>query len=101
MTKRCKWTVDRRVIKQWVEARGGRPVIVRARSRGDYEAAAPRVDFPQYRSNGIMQEIPWRQFFRKFEERRMAFLYRETMPNGEKSRFCKFVSRDRVSADQV
>lgn len=101
ITEQSKWTTDCAVIRKWVEERGGRPVIVRARSRQDYDAAAPRIDFPQFRSNGMMKEITWEQFSRKFQERRMAFVYRETMRTGEKSRFFKLVSRDLINADEV
>jgi hypothetical protein len=88
-------TTDWKVIRRWVEERGGRPAVAKTRSRGDYAAAPPRIDFAQYRSAGILQRLSWEDFFRKFEEKRLAFVYQERTPTGEVSRFFRFVSRDR------
>ncbi len=93
MTGMSKVTTDRDVISKWVEERGGRPAVVRRRSRRDDNAAAPRIAFPQYHGSGF-QTISWDQFFRKFEGKRLAFVYQETMRTGEKSRFFKFVARE-------
>src|SRR5262249_22796669 len=87
-------TTDRDTIRRWVERRRGRPAAIRARSREDYEAAPPRIDFPEYRSTGVVRRISWDEFFRKFEEKRLAFVYREETSNGEMSRFFRFVYRD-------
>ena len=87
-------TTDRDTIRRWVEKRRGRPAALRARSREDYEAASPRIDFPEYRSTGIVRRISWDEFFKKFEEKRLAFVYQEETPTGELSRFFRFVYRD-------
>ena len=42
-----------------------------------------------------MQEISWEEFFDKFEEKKLAFLYQEKTSGGDESRFFKFVSRDK------
>ena len=94
MGEKSAYTTDWDTIRRWVEERGGRPAVVKARSRGDYEAAPPRIDFPQYRSTGILQRLPWEHFFQKFEEKRLAFVYQERTRTGQMSRFFKFVSRD-------
>ena len=80
MAGKSAFTTDWKVIKRWVEERGGRPAIVKARSRGDYIAAPPRIDFAQYRSAGIFQRLSWEDFFKKFEEKRLAFVYQERTP---------------------
>ena len=87
-------TTDRDTIRRWVEERGGRPAAIRGRSREDYEAAAPRIDFPEYRSTGVVRRISWDEFFRKFERKGLAFVYQEETPAGEVSRFFRFVYRD-------
>lgn len=87
-------TTDRDTIRRWVEKRGGRPAAIRARSREDYEAAAPRIDFPEYRSTGVVRRISWEEFFKKFERKRLAFVYQEQTPTGELSRFFRLVYRD-------
>ena len=92
MAGSTKQTTNRGVIRKWVEERGGRPVVLRTRSRGEYDAAPPRINFPEYHGSGF-QTISWDQFFRKFDERQLVFVYQETMETGEMSRFFKFVSR--------
>ena len=87
-------TTDRETIRRWVERRRGRPAAIRSRSREDYEAAPPRIDFPEYRSTGVVRRISWDEFFRKFEEKRLAFVYQELTSTGELSRFFRFVHRD-------
>ncbi len=94
MAGKSACTTDRGIIRRWVEERGGRPAVAKARSRGDYEAAPPRIDFPEYRSAGILQRLSWDHFFKKFEEKRLAFVYQERTRTGEVSRFFRFVSRD-------
>lgn len=91
-------TTDRDTIRRWVEKRRGRPAAIRARSREDYEAAPPRIDFPEYRSTGVVRRISWEEFFRKFEEKRLAFVYQEETPTGEMSRFFRFVYRHAAMA---
>ncbi len=98
-TRAC--TTDRETIRRWVEQRGGRPAAIRARSREDYEAAAPRIDFPEYRSTGIVRRISWDEFFRKFDEKRLAFVYQERTRTGEMSRFFRFVFRDAALAGEL
>ncbi len=94
-------TTDREIIRRWVERRGGRPAAIRARSREDYEAAAPRIDFPEYRSTGMVRRISWDEFFRKFDEKRLAFVYQEQTRTGEMSRFFRFVFRDAALAGEL
>lgn len=94
-------TIDRDIIRRWVEKRGGRPAAIRARSREDYEAAAPRIDFPEYRSTGVVRRISWEEFFRKFERKRLAFVYQEQTPGGGLSRFFRLVYRDATLAREL
>lgn len=53
-----------------------------------------RIDFPGYSGEGSLEEIPWEEFFEKFDEKNLAFLYQDRTVAGKPSRFFKFVNRD-------
>ncbi len=42
--------------------------------------------------------ISWDEFFEKFDENNLAFLYQEELASGETSRFFKFVKRETAGA---
>lgn len=84
-------TTDHDTIRKWVEERGGKPATVR--TNGD-DVGILRIDFPGYSGDETLEEISWDEFFRKFDESNLAFLYQEQTADGETSRFNKFVSRD-------
>jgi hypothetical protein len=84
-------TTDHEEIKRWVDERGGKPATVKGT---DDEVGVLRIDFPGYSGKDSLEEISWEQFFEKFEESNLAFLYQEETSDGEQSRFSKFVSRD-------
>jgi hypothetical protein len=88
-------TTDHHIIKQWAERRGGRQATVKRTGSGD-EAGILRIDFPGYSGKEALEEISWEEFFEKFEEKQLAFLYQEKTSGGETSRFCKFISRERA-----
>lgn len=83
-------TTDHDAIRAWAEKRGGRPSRVAA-TDDDSGGGILRLDFgaPEDR----LEEIGWDEFFRIFEDRRLAFLYQEET-DGRISRFNKFVDRD-------
>ena len=56
-----------------------------------------RIDFPTGASDPPLEPISWDDFFEKFDEAKLAFVYQDQKANGEGSSFCKFV--DRKSAD--
>lgn len=85
----AKTTTDHEEIRRWVEERGGRPVSVEGTERGREHAGILRIDFPGQGVDEGLEPISWEDFFGKFEEKELAFLYQE----GE-SRFFKFVRRD-------
>lgn len=85
-------TTDHKVIRKWVEERGGKPASVKG-TGGDDEAGVLRIDFPGYGDESSLQEISWDEFFEKFEEKELAFLYQDETSGGKESRFFKFVSR--------
>lgn len=92
MAGESKTTTDRETIKQWVESRNGKPATVKP-TKEDGEPGILRIDFPGYSGEDTLETISWDDFFQKFEEQKLAFLYQEELKSGEESRFCKFVSR--------
>jgi hypothetical protein len=83
-----KTTTDHKLIRQWVEARGGHPSRVK-NAGGD--GGLLRIDFGEPEKN--LEEIPWDEFFRIFDENKLAFLHQEKTEDGQESRFNKFVNR--------
>lgn len=91
-------TTDHETIRRWVEERGGKPSTVRS-TTGKNDTGLLRIDFPGRSNRGgkdenTLEEISWEDFFEKFEEKKLAFLYQEKTKTGRESRFSKFVSRD-------
>lgn len=86
----AKTTTDYGEIRRWVEERGGRPATVRGTESGDEEAGVLRIAFTD---NEDLEPIDWDEFFDKFEEANLAFLYQERTADGKPSRFFKFVER--------
>ena len=84
-------TTDHNTIKQWVEARNGYPATVKSTEKNG-EPGLLRIEFDDA-SNESLEKISWSEFFNKFEESNLAFLYQEELKDGEESRFCKLVSR--------
>jgi len=89
-------TTDHKKIQEWVEQRGGKPACVRG-TGGKGDTGLLRIDFPGYSGADSLQEIEWDEFFEKFEDQNLAFLYQETTADGDQSNFTKFV--DRASVD--
>ena len=87
-----KTTIDHDEIRQWAESRGGRPATV-IRTEKNGEPGILRIDFPGYSGEGSLEEISWDDFFAKFEESNLAFVYQQAKASGEPSYFSKLVSR--------
>ena len=91
-------TTDHDEIRRWVEARGGQPATIAGTERGGEEAGLLRIDFPTGASNPPLQPVSWDDFFQKFDDENLAFLYQEQKADGEQSTFCKFVERKGAGA---
>ncbi|WP_420393487.1 hypothetical protein [Acuticoccus sp.] len=85
-------TTDHTRIREWVEARGGRPSHVTDTSQAG-DLGVLRIDF-QAPDDGLAS-VDWRAFLEAFEEKKLAFLFKEKTKSGKVSRFCKFIDRDR------
>ncbi|MCL5962370.1 MAG: hypothetical protein M1358_24170 [Chloroflexi bacterium] len=87
-----KTTTNHDVIRRWAEGRGGSPATVKRTGTAE-EAGVLRISFPGFGRADSLQEISWDEFFRKFDEKKLAFLYQDTTKEGKESRFFKLVSR--------
>ena len=84
-------TKDHKTIRQWATQRGGQPATATA-TKGDEDAGLLRIDFPGYSGEETLERITWDNFFQKFDQEDLTFLYQEETESGETSRFCKFVA---------
>ena len=95
---RAQTTTDHEKIRQWAERRGGHPATVKATEKAD-EAGILRLDFDP--PDDGLDHIEWDEFFEKFDDADLAFLFQEKTAGGKVSRFHKFVSRDSVQSDDA
>ena len=93
MADKSQITTNHEEIRKWAEARGGKPATVKSTASKD-DVGLLRIDFPGYKGEGTLEEITWDEFFKKFDEKKLTFLYQEKTSGGEESRFFKFISRD-------
>ncbi len=93
MAGESKTTTDHQEIRSWAEQRSGKPATVKG-TGGDEEAGILRIHFPGYSGEQSLKEISWDEFFEKFEQSQLAFLYQDQTSDGEKSRFFRFISRE-------
>jgi hypothetical protein len=85
-------TTDHEEIRRWVEAHGGKPATVKG-TGSDGEPGVLRIDFPGGAGEDRLEHISWDEWFKKFDENNLAFLYQERKADGEDSTFFKFVKR--------
>jgi hypothetical protein len=81
-------TTDHDEIRQWAEKRKGRPSVIRTGKEG----GILRFDFGDKEED--FEEVEWDEFFKIFDENKLAFLHQDKTADGELSRFNKFVERD-------
>ena len=98
MSKVTKVTTDHDEIRRWAEERGGRPAHVKGTGSGD-DPGLLRIDFPNGPEEKL-EPISWDEWFEKFDEKQLAFIYEEKTADGDVSYFNKLVSRESVK-DQL
>ena len=86
----AKTTTDHGLIRKWAEARDGSPATVHG-TGSKKEAGVLRLDFEP--KDDRLDEISWDEFFAKFDQENLAFLYEDKTSEGKTSRFHKFVER--------
>jgi hypothetical protein len=93
MASKSNTTTDHDEIRTWVESHDGKPASVRGTEDGD-EAGVLRIDFPGGAGEDQLEHISWDDWFAKFDESKLAFLYQEQRADGSKdTTFFKLVSR--------
>lgn len=91
MTTESATTTDHEEIRRWVEARDGTPAAVAATESGD-DPGILRIRFSDEAADQL-DALGWDDFFQKFEEAGLAFLFQDRTADGGISRFHKFVKR--------
>jgi len=92
-----KVTTDHEEIRRWAESRGGTPTCVK-RTGSSNDPGVLRINFPGYTGDNSLAEIQWEEFFKKFDENGLAFVYQDRTAAGEKSNFNKIVKRETAEA---
>jgi hypothetical protein len=67
---------------------------VRGTERGVDGDGVLRIDFPGGAGEESLQPVSWEEWFRKFDENRLAFVYQERKTSGEDSTFFRLVGRN-------
>jgi hypothetical protein len=94
MASETRTTTDHDEIRTWVEAHGGKPASVKGTEKGREDAGVLRVDFPGGAGEEYFDHLEWDQFFQKFDQENLAFLYQERKADGSDSTFHKFIARE-------
>ena len=81
-------TTNHEVIRAWIEAREGRPAVVRDSGKG----ATLRVDFGE--DGEQLQPVEWDEFFRILDGNNLAFLHQDLTESGATSLSNEFVDRN-------
>jgi hypothetical protein len=92
MASESHTTTDHDEIRSWAEKHGGNPASVVGTADGD-AAGVLRIDFPGGAGSDELEHITWDEWFAKFDEEGLAFLYQEHKASGEDSTFFKLVNR--------
>ena len=96
----AKTTKDHDEIRQWAEARGGKPGVVAA-TETEQATGILRLMFPNapHHNDDALEEISWDEFFEKFDESGLELIYQEQTADGQQSDFNKLVYPDPESED--
>ncbi len=92
MARESHTTTDHEEIRKWVETHGRTPSSVKGTEHGD-PAGVLRIDFPGGTGQEQLEHIQWDEWFRKFDENGLAFLYQTQKADGSDSAFFKLVRR--------
>ena len=88
----AEMTTNHETIRKWAEKKGGKPAAV-ARTHQGGDVGIVRIMFPDapQSEHQALTEISWEEFFREFEQRKLALIYEED------SLFSKIIGRDTVA----
>ena len=99
MSTLSKTTQDHEEIQQWCESRGGKPSHVKSTAHKN-DPGILRIDFPGYSGEGSLEPITWEDFFKKFDEQGLAFVYQDKTADGKKSNFNKLISAENADTHE-
>ncbi len=89
-----KTTTDHDKIRRWTEERNGKPAAVKATHEPGKSTGILRIDFPGYSGEDSLEDISWDEFFEKFDDADLAFVYEDGTSAGQRSNFNKLVKRN-------
>lgn len=85
----AKKTTNRKEIEKWAEQHGGVPFVIKGTENDGKGEGVLRIHFPQKsKDNENFEEVSWDEFFREFEDKKLAILL------SPGSNFSKLVKRD-------
>jgi hypothetical protein len=90
MVRKGKVTTNPEEIQNWVISRSGYPAIGK-RIHGSEVVTELCIHFSDEQSFSSVKPISWDEFFQKFQEEKLVFLYQEKTHTGEVSRSCVFL----------
>ena len=86
-------TTSHEVIRQWADAHGGVPATAPGSEHGGHVGVL-RIAFPENSDrDSNLEQISWDDWFEKFDQENLAFLYQAQKSSGEDSTFFKLVNR--------
>ena len=92
-SSRSRTLTDHDQIRNWAQERGARPACVR-QTGGNGDVGMIRLDFPGYSGEQSLEEVSWDDWFRKFDESKLALLVQDETAGGEQSNFNKLIGRE-------
>jgi hypothetical protein len=92
MASQSHTTTDHDEIRRWVEEHDGKPASVKGTGSKE-DPGILRIDFPGGSGSESLELMDWNEWFEKFEENNLAFLYQEQKADGSDSTFFKLVER--------
>lgn len=89
-------TTDHEEIKQWAMQRIGFPSIVKEPGYAGEKEGELKFDFIGNGENKDthLKVVSWDTFFRSFEEKQLAFTYRDQTAGGVLNKFFTFINRN-------
>jgi hypothetical protein len=90
MASHSHTTTNHDEIRRWVEEHDGSPATVRDTGDGD-EPGVLRIDFPGGAGTDRLEHIDWEDWFAKFDDEKLEFLYQSEKADGSDSTFFKLV----------
>ena len=88
-----KSTTSLNAIKKWAEEREGKPSKVKGTNRKG--GALLRINFPDYSSEEILENIHWDEWYDIFRENKLEFVYQDSKPDGKEGNSFKLISKEK------